>query len=68
MSRIDKEVRIHIKILEKRFAGNDRTEEYEKASTLFDSLIAKGLAKKRGHNLLSASDAHVKQPFKFNNA
>lgn len=68
MGKIDKEVKLQIKILEKRFTAKGRNEEYEKASMLFDSLIAKGLAKKRGNNLLSASDAHVKQHFKFNNS
>lgn len=52
--------------LSKKFGDNPQAKEFQKASDKFDELVELGLAEKRGYNLLSPTDAHIKSHFRFN--
>lgn len=64
METIEQKVRESLK--NTVFAGDKEVEEFEKANQKFEELIEKGLIKKRGNNLLSVADAHVKRQAWFN--
>lgn len=66
MTLVVEEVKKEVNRLEKDFAGDDSIKKFEKTEDLFDELIEAGLAKRRGNNLLSPSDAHIKSFSCFN--
>ena len=47
-----------------RFFHDERVREFEKMNEKFEELVKKGIAKKRGNQLLSASDAHLEPGFR----
>ena len=64
MSALEKKLILNLQQLES-VMDKTKTKNYEKASKYFDELVDKGLAKRRGHNLLSKSDAIIMNP-RFN--
>jgi len=66
METIDQKTIKSVETLEKRFAGDTVAEEFEMTNQKFEELIEKGYTKKRGYNLLSATDAHLKRQVWFN--
>ncbi len=66
MAAIEKQVEEEIKILKQQFSGDKTVEEFEKTIDRFEDLVNKGMAQKRGYNLLSATDAHIKSQTWFN--
>ncbi len=66
MESIEKQFLESVESLKKKFAGNDQVKAFEKTNEQFKELVEKGIVKKRGHNLLSPADAHVKNKVLFN--
>ena len=59
MGKIVKEVKKEVIMQENRFSQDKRIEEFERMNEKFEELVKRGIAKKRGNQLLSASDAHL---------
>lgn len=55
-----------LNLAKSKFKNDPVIQEFEKAILEFQDLVQKGLAKKRGHNLLSISDNFHPQ-VRFNN-
>jgi hypothetical protein len=66
METIEKQVKDQIESLNEKFAQEENVKEFEKTNDQFEELVSKGVAKKRGYNLLSATDAHIKNQVWFN--
>jgi len=66
MRTLEQEIKENIKHLEKLFGESATLKEYEKTSQNFDNLVKDGFIKKRGYNLLSVSDKHLKGQVPFN--
>lgn len=66
MESIEKQLMESVETLKKKFAGNEQVKAFEKTNDQFQELVEKGIVKKRGHNLLSPADAHVKNKVWFN--
>jgi len=66
MGKIVKEVKKEVIMQENRFSQDKRIEEFERMNETFEELVKRGIAKKRGNQLLSASDAHLKREFRLN--
>ena len=66
MGKIVKEVKKEVSTQEDRFSQDKRVEEFEKMNERFEDLVKSGFVKKRGNQLLSVSDAHLKPEFRLN--
>ncbi|TVR77813.1 MAG: hypothetical protein EA412_10060 [Chitinophagaceae bacterium] len=58
-TKIDKQVEAAIKKSEIKFKGSELIDKYEDALKKFEELVDKGVAKKRGNNLISITDLHL---------
>jgi len=67
METLEKRLINTLKIEVDKYKNNSVLKDFEEASKLFDKLVEKGLAKKRGNNLLSKDDFHLKKT-SFNTA
>lgn len=67
METLEKKLIIQIEKLKKEFSSDQKVVEFEKTSMEFDKLVKAGKIKRRGNNLLSLSEAHVKEQVWFNN-
>ena len=66
MESVENQFIEQVESLKKKFAKDDKVNEFEKASDRFDELVEKGVARKRGYNLLSPTDEHIKIKVRFN--
>ena len=66
MGTIEKKVFDELEILKKRHSKDALVIEYEKTNKIFDKLVEDGYVKKRGNNLLSPADTHIKSKVRFN--
>ena len=66
METLEKKVIEELKCLDKKFKQDNLAIEFEKTKKKFDKLVDKGFVKKRGNNLLSPTDAHIKNSVGFN--
>jgi hypothetical protein len=66
METLEKKIIEELKILSGEFRQDEFTKEFEKTKKEFDELVDKGFVKKRGNNLLSPTDAHIKSRVWFN--
>ncbi len=66
MGTLEEKVAKTIKIVNKSFGGSKEVKAFERSNKEFKELVQKGLAKERGNNLLSSSDAHMKTQVYFN--
>jgi hypothetical protein len=66
METLEKKVVEKLKSLKKQYQQDDQAIEFEKTNKKFDELVKKGYIKKRGNNLLSPADAHIKNRVWFN--
>jgi len=64
MGRIEDKVIKEVTEHKNRFFHDERVREFEKMNEKFEELVKKGIAKKRGNQLLSASDAHLEPGFR----
>lgn len=66
MDKLEDKIRENVQKLEGEFKDNPLFKEYEQTNRNFKTLIEKGVASKRGNNLLSPSDIHIKRQVWFN--
>lgn len=66
MEALEQKLIIELEKLTKEFSSDEKVVEFEKTSLEFDELVKAGIIKKRGYNLLSLSEAHVKGQVWFN--
>lgn len=66
MEKIENKLIEQIGLLEKKFTNSEETKQFQETSKEFDKLVERGVAQKRGNQLLSATDAHVKSQVWFN--
>ena len=59
METLEKKLIDTIQIESIKLSDDNILRSFEKASTQFEDLVNKGLAKKRGNNLLSKGDIHL---------
>ena len=52
--------------VDSKFKENDTLSRFEEANKKFEELVAKGLLKERGNNLLSIDKAHLINRVSFN--
>ena len=65
-SNIEIRLKESLSLAEKKFKEDNVIEQYEKAMKEFKELVKKGLARERGHNLLSISDKKALSKTAFN--
>lgn len=63
---IEKKLKLGLSKAEKAFKNDSIANEFEKSSKHFNSLVKKGIVKKRGNQLLSISDKNATQRIFFN--
>lgn len=61
------EVSEELRKLEEMFSEDNKAKTLEESLQKFNDLVEKGIIKRRGYNLLSISDAHMKRNVSFNN-
>ncbi len=66
MESVEKQFIEQVEYLKQKFAKDDKVDEFEKFSDRFDEIVERGVAKRRGHNLLSPTDDHIKIKVRFN--
>lgn len=66
MSTIEKELKKGLIEAGNRFKGDQRVEKFVQTSNEFNDLVRKGIAQKRGNNLLSLSDKEARSKIIFN--
>jgi len=66
MEKLEKKIQKNLDKLKARFKDNEQMHEFEKITQEFEKLVKAGLAKKRGNNLLSTTDAKIKSQFSYN--
>lgn len=66
METLEKKVIKELKNLNDEYAKDSLFIEFEKSNQEFDKLVEEGYVKKRGNNLLSPTDAHIKNKVWFN--
>jgi hypothetical protein len=66
METLEEKLVIEIKKLKQEFSSDEKLVAFEKTSLEFEELVKAGIIKKRGNNLLSPSEAHVKGQVSFN--
>lgn len=55
---VEKKLEQTLKNVSKDFETNKEVKEFEKALENFKDLVSKGIAKKRGNNLISITESH----------
>ena len=66
MESIEKKIKGCIKKFEKKFEDNAELKAYEKINDEFEALVKAGVVEKRGNQLLSSSESHLKSHVWFN--
>lgn len=66
MKTVEKQFIEQVESLRRKFAKDVKVNEFEKTSEQFDELVERGVVKKRGYNLLSPTDLHIKTKVRFN--
>jgi hypothetical protein len=66
MSKIENELKSTINRANDRFNEDATVKRFQSIQSDFETLVAKGYAKKRGNNSLSVTDAHLKTRTVFN--
>ena len=66
METLEIKVLGELKNLQDKFSKDDQVIEFEKTNIEFDKLVKEGYVKKRGNNLLSPAEAHIKNKVWFN--
>ncbi len=66
MKTLEEILTLEIEKLKQEFSSDEKVVEFEKTSLQFEELVKAGIIKKRGNNLLSLSEAHVKGQVWFN--
>lgn len=66
MESIEKKLKDCIRELEKKFEGNAELKAFKKTNDEFESLVKAGVVEKRGNQLLSSSESHLKSQVWFN--
>lgn len=66
MPKLEKEIKETLETYQVKFKDNKSVLEFELISKKFDELVEKGLVKKRGNNLLTTSELHIKNKLFFN--
>lgn len=66
METLKEMLTLEIEKLKQEFSSDEKVVEFEKTSLEFEELVKAGIIKKRGNNLLSLSEAHVKGQVWFN--
>lgn len=59
--KIDTKLETTIKSLERHFEKLPQTKKFEDSIEEFEKLVAQGLVKKRGNNLISSADKHLQR-------
>lgn len=66
MAKIEELIIDSLKVADEKFKDDDSVKNFEQYQKEFKKLVEKGVAKERGNNLLSASDAHIKTRVFYN--
>lgn len=66
METLEEKITDSLEKMEGDFKTDETFEKFIVSSEEFEKLIQLGLVKKRGNNLLSSSDAHIKSQVWFN--
>ncbi len=66
MESLEEKIKNSVIEYEKEFANSESLKIYTEISEKFEDLVEKGLAKKRGNNLLSVTDMHIMDRVVFN--
>lgn len=66
MAKIEELVQNSLQLADEKFKDDNSVKDFEQSQKEFKELVEKGVAKERGNNLLSASDAHIKTRVFFN--
>lgn len=66
MGTIESELKKTLISYQEKFRNDNKILEFESMSKKFDELVEKGLVKKRGNNLLTTSELHIKNKLFFN--
>lgn len=66
MESIEKKIKIAVNQLSKEFEASPQLKSFEKVNAEFESWVQKGVVKKRGNQLLSSSENHLKSQVWFN--
>ena len=66
MESIEKKIKGCIKKFEKKLEDNAELKAYEKTNDEFEALVKAGVVEKRGNQLLSSSESHLKSQVWFN--
>lgn len=66
MESIEKDLKDYIKEYGKKFEGNAELNAYEKINDDFKALVKSGVIEKRGNQLLSIAETHLKSQVWFN--
>lgn len=66
MDTLEKNLMDCIKELDKKFENSDELKAFEKTNNEFEELVKQGLIKKRGNNILTTAESHLKPQVSFN--
>lgn len=66
MAKIEELIIDSLKVADEKFKDDNSVKNFEQSQKEFKELVEKGVAKERGNNLLSASDAHIKTRVFYN--
>jgi len=66
MESIEKDLKDYIKEYGKKYEGNAELNAYEKMNDDFNALVESGVIEKRGNQLLSTAEIHLKSQVWFN--
>lgn len=66
MKSVEKQIESAVKQMNKKFESSSELKSFEKTNTEFNSWVQKGTVKRRGNQLLSASENHLKSQVWFN--
>jgi len=66
MEGLEVKIQESIKQFSEKFSQCDNIKEFENTNREFEILVKKGIVEKRGNNLFSISDLHLKEQTVFN--
>jgi len=66
METLVEKVEIEVKSLNEKFSKDKQVLEFEDTILFFEKMVEEGYIKKRGNNLLSLAEAHIKNKVWFN--
>lgn len=66
MESLEKDLKDCIIELEKKFEDSAELKAFEKTNEDFETLVKAGIVQKRGNNLLSTAESHLKSQVWFN--